>query len=259
MLRAARCGRMLAAIHNIIPMSASQPSTGLSFSDLPATTAEALRSAAAFICKGIERQEQGSEAFAGFEAEGACLHDLSCGRRRLKRGTTKKVRFTGRVRSSTGLRRRQKPRCSVRSRIAVLGTAPETHARRRKPGSGRRLPHGSRRLPRPPDHGPLHAERRGQTLRKAGGHEPVVEPPATSSGDGGRSLEGEGRSGLGRNPRGETGAVRFPSLSRSTGLRFVPTSTKKRAGAKRPAVSFHDADGDRLETLYFGRKLARRR
>ena len=71
MLRAARCGIMLASNHNIRSTSASQPSTGLSidFSDLPATTAEALRSAAAFIHKEIERQDQGSEAFADFETE----------------------------------------------------------------------------------------------------------------------------------------------------------------------------------------------
>ena len=52
-------------------MSALQSSTGLSidFSNLPAATAEAFRSAAASIHQWVERQDQGSEAFAGFEVE----------------------------------------------------------------------------------------------------------------------------------------------------------------------------------------------
>ena len=52
-------------------MSVSQSSTDLSidFSGLPAATVEAFRSAAAFIREQINQQDQGSEAFAGFEVE----------------------------------------------------------------------------------------------------------------------------------------------------------------------------------------------
>ncbi len=50
-------------------MSVSQSSLSIDFSGLPAATVEAFRSAAAFIRERISQQDQGSEAFAGFEAE----------------------------------------------------------------------------------------------------------------------------------------------------------------------------------------------
>ena len=62
-------GRMLAWNHNIIPMSASQPSTGLSLSEIPRPTAEALQTFAAF--KGGEAAEafRSLATFTGEETE----------------------------------------------------------------------------------------------------------------------------------------------------------------------------------------------
>ena len=78
-------GRMLAWNHNIIPMSASQPSTGLSLSEIPRPTAEALQTFAAF--KGGEAAEafRSLATFTGEETErenqggGQAFTDLEVG------------------------------------------------------------------------------------------------------------------------------------------------------------------------------------
>ena len=182
-------------------MSASQPSTGLSidFSDLPATAAEALRSAAAFIRKEIERQDQGSEAFADFET-GLLEHAFAFCRAAVGDYIEARDDEEGPIDREGQVFYRAAP---TRKTInTVFGPVTFYRSRYRTRNSSiipvdESLGLIDGYLTVPAAYRALlvmdHAERRGQALRKTGGHEPVVEPLATSPGDGGQSLEGERR------------------------------------------------------------------
>ncbi len=195
-------------------MPALQPSAGLSidFSKLPAATAEAFQSAAAF--EWVERQDQGSEAFAGFETE-LFQHTYAICRAAVGDYIEARDVEEGPVRREGQVFYRAAP--TQKTIHTLFGPVTFSRSRYRVHSGSSSIspvdeslglvdgyltvPAAYRAL-----HGPLYAERRGQTLRKTGGHEPVDEPSATSFGYGGRSLEGERRGGHGRNPEGETGA-----------------------------------------------------
>lgn len=136
MLQTARCGRMLVPNYNIrsAPMLALQSSTGLSidFSNLSAATAEA--SAAASPVGGTTR-------FRGIRRFRGCSSMLA---RRAAVGDYARDGRPGSPGGSgflPGCADAKDPRCSVLSRSPARGCG-SSSAGRRKPGSGRRLPHG---------------------------------------------------------------------------------------------------------------------
>ena len=176
-------------------MSALQSSTGLSidFSNLPAATAEA--SAAASPVGGTTR-------FRGIRRFRGCSSMLA---RRAAVGDYARDVEEGPVHREGQVFYRAAPTQKTHA-VWSCHVLPLAVAEVRPPvDESLGLVDGylTGRLPRSLGHGPLHAERRGQTLRKTGGHEPVVEPSATSFGYGGQSLEGEGRGGPGH--KGEAG------------------------------------------------------
>ena len=150
-LQAARCGRMLA--YNIRSMPASQPSTGLSFSEFPIETAEAFRSFAAFIGEEIERRDP--ETFVDFEV-GLQKRRLGRAVSMSRTGTRTLARFTGG--SPTSLPKRT---LSVTFFRSPLAGKPVVLAGRRKPGPVRQVPHGSGGPQRSYAPVPLHADGRG--------------------------------------------------------------------------------------------------
>ena len=185
-------GIMLVLNHNIIPMSASQLSTGLSLSIFPRETAEALQTFAAFLGKGGKAAEAfqsfatflgegaergGPEAFADFEIG---LHKRGLGRAVTGKhaGTRTPARSAGPVGSSTGPpKRRRKP--------TLFGPVKFLRPLYRSPGSpsfspvdeglGLQVPHGSGGARRSHAPVPLHAGGRSQNPQTDGRHEPVVE------------------------------------------------------------------------------------
>ena len=143
--------------------------------------------AVAFIRKAIERQ--GSEAFADFET-GLLEHAFAFCRAAV--GDYIEARDEGPIDREGQVFYRAAP---TRKTInTVFG--PVTRSRYRTRNSSiipvdESLIDGYLTVPAAYRALMDHAERRGQALRKTGGHEPVVEPP--SPGDGGQSLEGERR------------------------------------------------------------------
>ncbi len=228
-------------------MPASQLSTGLSLSIFSRETAEALQTFATFLGKGGEAVE----AFRSFAAFRRGRTRGPRGVRRFRgRAAQAGARSRGEARRGSGRERRpgppgrpgllpvhqsdvENPRCSVRSSSCV----------RRSPGSPSFSPVDEglglfdKYLTGPAAQSALMllchcTPTDGAKILKRG-----MNPSSScaSVDEGGRALEREGGDGQERHPRGGNGAKRLPAPSRSTGFRFAPTGTGKRAGARRPA------------------------
>ena len=176
-------GIMLVPNHNIIPMSSSQLSTGLSLSVLSPETAEALQTFAAFLGKGGEaafqsfaafrrgrtRGPRGVRRFRGRAAQaGAWLRGEACRRP----GRERRPGLPGRP-SLLPVHQSDNPHCSVRSSSCVRCTARREARRSRRLTKAWACKYLTGPAARSDAPVPLHAGGRGRNPWAA--HEPVVE------------------------------------------------------------------------------------